>query len=172
MVTRRQRGYTLMEISVAMACFGIFLWIVVVVTAEMRGQEKRMPINFMTHPQVGGVIARLRRDIFDTSSYPLSYPPYEQSNQVLILYTTRQSGFGETVVYDFRKSHEVHRYIFSAGAQTSHWVAHAVPQFTVDALDPDQMNLNDSDQYAVHISAYDEKGQLAIDQFIFPRPHG
>jgi hypothetical protein len=161
-----QLGYSLLEISVALACFGIFLWIVVVVTAEMRGQEKRYPVNFMSHPEVGGVVARLRRDIFDTKSYPADYAPFTQTSQTLILYTIQPSGFGETVVYDFRQKGEVHRYAYSAGAQTSHWIARGVPQFAVDALD-----LEDTNETAVHVTAADASGQLAIDQYIFPRPH-
>jgi len=62
---KRQRGFTLMELVVTMAIFGVFLMIVGTLTLEMRGQEKRYPVNFMQHPQVVAVLSRMRRDVLD-----------------------------------------------------------------------------------------------------------
>src|SRR5437879_97126 len=75
MVRRRraERGYSLMEITVVLAVFGIFLYIVVSLTAEMRRQEKRYPVNFLTNPEVNSVLTRMRRDVYDTKLY---YPEY------------------------------------------------------------------------------------------------
>ena len=63
----RTRGYTLMEVVVAMALFGVFLFIIVTLTAEMRRNEKKWPVNFFAHPEVGSVLARMRRDIYDST---------------------------------------------------------------------------------------------------------
>src|SRR5579864_7177692 len=60
-----RQGYSLLEVVVAIAVFGAFLIIITIVTAEMRGNEKRYPINFMAHPEVSSVMARMRKDIFD-----------------------------------------------------------------------------------------------------------
>ena len=75
---RRARGYTLLELVIAMAIFGIFLMILTVLTAEMRNYEKKLPINFMKHPQVSAVVSRLRKDVLDAdlaTPYPPEWPP-------------------------------------------------------------------------------------------------
>ena len=62
---RRERGFTLLEVIVAMSIFGVFLYIVFSLTSDMRGWEKRLPVNFMRNPQVMSVVARMRRDVMD-----------------------------------------------------------------------------------------------------------
>lgn len=161
----RERGYTLMEIVVTLAVFGIFLTIIVTLTLEMRRNEQKYPINYMAHPQVGGVIARLRKDIFDTMYYPAAFQGYSQSNKTLLLYTLRQTGFAETVVYDFRTHDEVRRKAFNATQQVSDWVAHGVPDFEISAF------TLSTGQDAVRITARDDHQKLAIDQIILPRTH-
>src|SRR5436309_7817822 len=113
----RERGYTLMEVVVTLAVVGIFLWIVVVLTTEMRANEKRYPINYMAHPEVSSVMARMRKDIFDTKYYPAEWQGVEQTPKTLILYTLTQGGAGETVVWDFRTRGEVHRKAFNSQQQ-------------------------------------------------------
>src|SRR5207244_10837512 len=62
-VRRRARGYSLIEISVTLALFGIFLFIIVTLTAEMRRNEKRWPINWLAHPDISAVVSCLRREL-------------------------------------------------------------------------------------------------------------
>jgi prepilin-type N-terminal cleavage/methylation domain-containing protein len=164
-VVTRSRGYTLLEVVVTLAVFGIFLFIIVVLTADMRANEKRYPINYMAHPEVGSVMARLRKDIFDTKYYPATFQAYQQTPKTLILYTLQQTGFGETVIYDFRTAGEVHRKAFNASQQTADWVAHGVPDFTIGSFSLQ------SGQDAVRITAFDEQNRLAIDEIFVPRPH-
>ena len=162
-----ERGFTLMEVLISFTVFGIFLYIMALLTAEMRGYEKRLPIDFLWHPQAGAVIARLRKDVMDATNpyYVASYQSYAQSEQTLILYSLQESGFAETVVWDFSKPGEAHRLAFSAGAMTSDWVARGVPQFTVtDYPIPDHPD-------SVRLHATDSRGTLAIDQLLQPRPH-
>src|SRR5204862_3491511 len=66
---RRERGYSLMEITIVLAVFGVFLYIVVSLTGEMRRQEKKYPVDFLANPEVNAVLSRLRRDVYDTKSY-------------------------------------------------------------------------------------------------------
>ena len=163
-MVNRQRGYTLMEVVVTLAVFGIFMWIVVVLTADMRANEKRYPVNFMAHPEVGAVMARLRKDIFDTKYYPATFQDFQQTRRTLILYTLQQTGFGETVIWDLRTHGEVHRKAFNASQQTADWVARGVPDFQIGSFSA-------SGRDAVRITATDEQGHLAIDEIFIPRPH-
>jgi len=164
-VVKRERGYTMMEIVVTLAVFGIFLWIVVILTSEMRANEKRYPINYMAHPEVSAVMARIRKDIFDTKYYPGEWQGYQQTPKTLILYTLRQTGFAETVVYDLRTPGEVHRKAFNATEQTTEWVARGVPTFQIGDFKLD------TGQDAVRITAVDDQNRLAIDEIFVPRPH-
>jgi prepilin-type N-terminal cleavage/methylation domain-containing protein len=164
-VVKRPRGFTLMEVVVTLAVFGMFLVIIVILTAEMRRNEMRYPINYMAHPEVEAVMSRLRKDILDAKYYPMTYQDYQQTNKTLLLYTLKQTGFGETVVYDFRTKGEVHRKGFNATQQSSDWVARGVPDFEIGSY-----SLN-TGQDAVRITAKDAQNQLAIDQIFLPRPH-
>jgi prepilin-type N-terminal cleavage/methylation domain-containing protein len=165
-VSRRQaRGFTLMEVVVTTAVFGVFLFILVTLTAEMRRNEKKWPINFFAHPEVGSVLARMRRDIVDSTSLPDNFETYNRSPMTLIVYTINQDGTAETVVWDFSKPEEVHRKAFKATLLSSEWMARDVPIFTC-AQEP-----MPSGQEAVRIRAIDKEGKLAIDQIFVPRPH-
>ena len=163
---RRARGFTLMEVVITTALFGVILFILVTLTGEMRRNEKKWPINFFSHPEVGGVLARMRRDIDDSTSLPDNFQTYNQSPTTLIVYTINQDGTAETVVWDFNKPGEVHRKAFKATLLSSEWIAREVPIFlcTLEPLSP-------GDEQAVHIQAIDDKGKLAIDQIFVPRPH-
>jgi prepilin-type N-terminal cleavage/methylation domain-containing protein len=164
-VVKRPRGYTLMEIVVTLAVFGIFLFIVVRLTAEMRLNEKKYPVNYMSHPEVGAVMARLRKDILDTKYYPSAFQGYQQTPRTLLLYTLRQTGFGETVVYDFRKSGEARRKAYNATQLTTDWVARGVPDFQISSF------TLSTGQDAVRITARDDQNRVAIDEIFVPRPH-
>lgn len=169
MVTRhRERGYSLMEMVVAMALFSVFLFIIVTLTAEMRRNEKKWPVNFFTHPEVGSVLARIRRDVYDSTSLLQTYDIYTASATMLILYTIsadRQSA--ETVVWDFSKVGEVHRKAFRATLLSSEWMAREVPAFTWK-----QELMPPNSEVDVHIQATDKEGKLAIDEIFVQRPHG
>ena len=163
---RRAAGYTLLEVVIAMAIFGMFLIVLAQVTAEMRHIERRLPLNMHKHPQVVAVLARMRRDVMDSTEYRSSYDAYTSSNKVLIIETLVNGGV-QTVIWDFQTPGEVHRVSYNAGVPVT-WVARGLP-LGFSALDIDAIKVNSGSPWAAHITARDAKGRLAIDTILQPR---
>lgn len=163
------RGFTLMEVVVATALFGVFLFIIVTLTSEMRRNEKKWPVDFFSNPEVGSVLARIRRDVYDSTSMPGSFDVYTASPTTLILYTISvDRSSAETVVWDFSKPGETHRKAYRANQLSSEWTARSVPIFVCPScLIGESVN----GEPAVHIQAMDKEGKLAIDEIFVPRPH-
>ena len=178
---RLQHGFTLMEAVMTLAIFGIFIFIFVTLTAEMRGYDKRYPVNFMKHPQVTAVLSRMRRDVWDatlyksldesgemvdTPMYPEDVDDYSQSDKTLIVYSIQASGFAQTVVWDFSVPGEARRLSYNVGVVVSDWRARGLPgTFTIGTYEiPNR-------PYAVRMKAFDGAGTLAIDQIFQPRSH-
>lgn len=164
MVTRWQRGVSLVELVVTLVVFGIFLVIIGILTSEMNRAAKKFPFNYMQHPDVSAVLGRVRRDVCDTVYYPSEFQGWEQTPRTLVLDTVDSNGQAHTIVYDFRTANEAHRRTFTATREIEHWVAHGVPAFRVDS--PDVYG-----EAAVHLTAVDDRGNVAIDQIFVPRPH-
>lgn len=163
-----QRGYTLLEIAVVVALFGVFLYIIVRVTADMRLQEKKYAVDFLSNPETDSVLARMRRDIADTTAYYNEYAGVAASPTVLWVDTITLEGTSEVVMYDFRTPGEAHRRVYnSAQMQVSEWVAYAVPAFTCIAYG------GPHDSNGIEVQAFDNssKGTMVIDEIIIPRPH-
>ena len=165
MVRRRQRGFTLIEMVVTLAIFGLFIATIGILTYEMYFVQKKWPINYMSHPEVGGVVARVRRDVLDSLYYPAEFEGYTQTKRTLIVYVVGQDGFAKTIVYDFRGGSDVKRLEYKSKQLESTWVAHAMPTFKVDGY------TLDTGQDAVRLTATDPGGKLAIDQIFVPRAH-
>jgi len=178
-------GYTLLEVVVAMAVFGLFLAILGVLTVEMRSQEKRLPVNFLRHPQVIVVISKLRRDVqdaFGPNPYPASFAEYTQTPQTLIVQSVQPSGGVQTIVWDFRTTGVVQRHAWNVGVPTN-WTSRGLPAaFQVDAVEipataaklsasPQQSSAASRRPWGVRITARDGKGRVAIDQILQPRAH-
>lgn len=166
MVKKRENGFTLLEVVVSLALFGVFLFIIAQMTKEMNGYEKRLPVNFMAHPQVATVLSRLRRDVLDSTNYEPSYDLYVNSTTTLILEAVQPSGFTEHIVWDFSTAGQVTRRAFSVGNVTAEWTARGLPQFRIVDFEIEQH------PDSVRIQAVDQKGFLAIDQIFSPRRHG
>ena len=157
-----------MEAVVAMSLFSVLLFILVTLTAEMRRNEKKWPVNFFTHPETGSVLARIRHDVYDSTTLLSSYEKYDTSATTLIVYTASVDRSFETVVWDFSTPGEVHRKAYRATQLSSEWVARGVPKFTCPSCDvPESVN----GEPAVRIQATDKEGKLAIDEIFVPRPH-
>jgi prepilin-type N-terminal cleavage/methylation domain-containing protein len=170
MVMRNEnRGFTLMEVVVATALFGVFLFIIVTLTSEMRRNEKKWPVDFFSNPEVGSVLARIRHDVYDSTSLLPSYDTYNSSPTTLIVYTFSVDGSSaETVVWDFSKPGEVHRRAYRATTLSSEWVARGVPIFICSSCLAGE---SVEGEPAVRIQAIDKEGKLAIDEVFVPRPH-
>jgi prepilin-type N-terminal cleavage/methylation domain-containing protein len=168
----RQRGYSMLEMVVTIAIFGVFLMIVTTVSLEMRTNEKRHAVDFMQNPQVISVLSRLRRDVFDAWSrdpYPSSAGggKYSQSPKTLIVRTFVAGGGRQDVVWDFSTPGEVHRVSFNVGVRTE-WVARGLPPDFVATVDSIEVP---GRPFGVRITAVDKKGSLALDQYLLPRAH-
>lgn len=165
---RRQRGFTLLELVVTLAVFGIFLMIIGTITVEMRGQDKRNPVDFQQHPQIIAVLSRMRKDVLDAfgaDPYPASFQSFTQSDDVLIVYSVQSSGYTQTIVWDFTQPGTARRMAFSVGGKVSDWTASGVPEFELDAYEiPNR-------PWGVRVRAKNTKGQLVIDQIFQPRAH-
>jgi hypothetical protein len=150
---------------VTVAIFGVFVIIIGTLTYNMYYVQQKWPINYMTHPEVGGVVARVRRDVLDSLHYPGEFEGFVQTNRTLILYVVGQDGYAKTVIYDFRKSNEVRRLEYKSKELESTWIGRAMPAFEIGG------HTLDSGEIAVHLTARDTGGKLAIDQIFVPRPH-
>jgi len=167
--SQKSRGFTLLETIFTLAIFGVFIIILVTMSAEMRGYDQRYPVNYMRHPQVTAVMSRMRKDVLDAFGahpYPPHHAAYTQTPKTLIVYSIQSTGFAQTVVWDFRTPGVVNRKAYSVGNVVSDWVARGVPaDFTIGIFEiPDRPE-------AVRIKAVDDRGKLAIDQIFQPRAH-
>jgi prepilin-type N-terminal cleavage/methylation domain-containing protein len=178
MVKRRERGFTLLEVIVAMSIFGVFLYIVFSLTSDMRGWEKRLPVNFMRHPQVIAVIGRMRRDVLDLhmptsnkiylDTFTVNGKEYTNGPKTLIIQTELPSGL-QTIIWDLSEPTVARRISVNVG-NASEWFARGLPEeFSSDA-EFDAIKLPGR-PYAVRLIAKDADDNIAIDQILQPRTY-
>ena len=171
---RNQRGHTLLEVVVSLTIFGTFLAIAFGLTAEMRRWEKRLPVNFMRHPQIMSVIARIRRDVLDVQILPghpiyvKEHDGYVNGSKTLIIQTGLDTGL-QTVVWDFSEPGVVRRISYNVGVKTE-WVARGVPPEFSAGTDFEAVEFPGR-PYGVRLMAKDTNGRLAIDQILQPRSY-
>ena len=158
-----------------MALFGVFLVIFFMLTAEMRQWEKRLPVNFMRHPQIMSVIARMRRDVLDAHAangnnpYRHSHDGYKMSPKTLILESLLPTGGVQIIVWDFSTAGLAKRVAYNVGVKT-HWVARDLPSEFTDNVDIDAIQLPGR-PWGVRFIARDRNGKVSIDQILQPRSH-
>ncbi|MDP9190719.1 MAG: hypothetical protein M3P06_03345 [Acidobacteriota bacterium] len=159
-----------------MTIFAIFLAIAFTLTAEMRKWEKRLPVNFMRHPQIISVIARMRRDVLDAQLPPApkdtiyldDHDGFVNGEKILILQTQLPEGL-QIVVWDLSQVGVVRRISYNVGAKSA-WVARGIPpEFSV-GVKLDSVKFDDR-LYAVRLIAKDSNGRTAIDQILQPRAY-
>lgn len=171
---RRSRGFSLLEVVVAMAIFSIFLVIAFSLTSDMRKWEKNLPVNFMRNPQIMSVIARMRRDVLDIQingeapTYLNDHDGYKMGEKTLILQTILKDGL-HVIVWDFSEPGVARRIAYDVGNK-SQWTARGLPPEFSAGVEVDAVKFQDR-AYAVRLKAKDSNGQLAIDQILQPRAH-
>jgi prepilin-type N-terminal cleavage/methylation domain-containing protein len=171
---RRERGFTLLEVAVSLAIFAVFLTIVFTLTDEMRGWEKRLPINFMKNPQVMSVLARMRRDVLDVhvppngKIYLVEYKEHKNGPKTLIIETLLPTGL-QTIVWDFTEPGVVKRIAYNVGVPSA-WVARGLPPEFTSGVDIDAVEFPGR-VFGVRLIAKDSNGKIAIDQILQPRAH-
>ena len=176
-MTGRQRGFTLLEVIVAMSIFGVFLYIVFSLTSDMRGWEKRLPVNFMRNPQVMSVIARMRRDVLDLHPaatgkiYVDEFQGYTNGPKTLIVQTqfTDKGGL-KTIVWDLSEPTVAKRIVWNVGNVESEWAARGLPEEFSNNAKFDAVKFAGR-HYAVRFIARDADGKIAIDQILQPRAY-
>ncbi|MEA2464688.1 MAG: hypothetical protein QOJ98_2435 [Acidobacteriota bacterium] len=171
----KQRGYTLLEVTVMMSVFGALLAIFFVLTAEMRRWEKRLPVNYMRHPQVAAMMMRMRRDVLDasvagTGPYKNTFGTFELGPKVLILDTVLPNGTIQTVVWDLSEPSVVRRHAYTGQMKTDTWTARGMPPDFMSTTEIAAVEFDDR-PYGVRITASDKDGKIAIDQILQPRAH-
>lgn len=170
MVKRRSAGYTLMEVAVAMAIFGIFIFITLSLTREMYTYERKLRIDYYRHPQIIAVMARMRRDVLDafgSDPYLTEYDGYKNSPKTLILETLNESGGTQKVVWDFSQPTVIVRRAYGLGG-VREWKARGVPPEFAAGVSIDATE-NPKGAYGVRLVALDKYGRTAIDQVFLPR---
>lgn len=165
-MVNRQRGFTMLELVVSITVFGVFLMILMMLTAEMRAYEKKLPVNFMKHPQTSAMLSRIRKDVLDGWGQEpfINYGGYTQSSQTLVMQSMQENGGRQTIVWDFRTPKVAKRIAFNVGVATT-WTANGVPAMSVDAIE------NEDGTYAVRLIGVDDKGRTSIDQVLQVRGH-
>jgi len=167
-VRSRRSGYTLLEMVVAMAIFGIVTFILLSLTKELAFWERRLKLDFLRHPQIIAVISRMRRDVADghtENPYGATAPGYGNTPKTLVLWTLNAAGGQETIVWDFTTPGVVERRDYSA-VDVKVWRARGVPpDFSIESA----TNPNPYGIVGVRIKAVDSRGRVAIDQTFFPR---
>ncbi len=160
---RRQRGYSAIEVVVALAIFALLIVILVGLERELIRFDRQMRVNFFTHPQPMSVVARVRRDVLDSRGYPATFLTYKQTPSLLILDISRADGKNRTAIYDFSIPNMARRTEYVDADLASQWTAQAVPPFLIDSFELP------NGKTAVRLMARDDKGRLAIDEIFAPR---
>lgn len=159
----RERGFSLVEITIAVAIFGILIVVLVSLEMQFVRFDRSTRLEFFTHPEPMAVAARLRKDILDSSGYPATFSTWSQSPSTLILSEPREGAAADVVVYDFTEDGLAVRRQYRGGSEIDSWTARNVPKFRIDNFDlPDGRT-------AVRLYGYDRNGSVSIDQIITPR---
>jgi prepilin-type N-terminal cleavage/methylation domain-containing protein len=168
LVRSRRSGYTLLEMVIAMAIFGVVTFILLSLTRELAFWERRLKLDFLRHPQIIAVISRMRRDVADGyGPNPYDVPGFENTDKTLVLTMLHESGGTQVVEWDFSTPGVVERRAHNVGTVTK-WRARGVPpDFTADITSA--TNPNPYGIVGVRIKAVDSRGRVAIDQTFFPR---
>lgn len=161
----RSAGYTLVEMLVAVALFGIFLTVLVGLQGEFLRHDRSVRVALFSHPAPFAVLARLRRDILDSRDYPNAEGTWKQTPQTLLLEVESDEGKRRVVVWDFRDGSVARRLEFENGQPVAAWKARAVPLYDIAIWNAP------GGRVGVRVSAKDKEGNAVVDQLVMPRAH-
>lgn len=154
----RQRGFSILELAVTTAIFGIFLLILMSLELQLRKFDRTAQVALMTHPESVAVLSRLRRDSLDAIAYPSSFDGQVQTPKTLILSLDTM----RTVVWKFYDDRATRSEYMGPQLATS-WTANGVPNFRISGYEmPDGTT-------AVRVQGRDRKERLTIDAILQPR---
>jgi hypothetical protein len=152
----------MVEVLAAMAIFSIFLLVLVGLQREFILFDREMRVQMFSHPAPLSVLARLQRDILDSTSYPTEFREWSQSPETLLLKLPGDEG-STVVVWDFSDPSVVRRLEFGKDAANDEWVARAVPRYEIGSYEMPGGHV------AVRVRSYDDEGRLSVDRVIRPR---
>lgn len=151
---------TAVEVIVALAIFSVMLLILTSLQMQFLRFEKRTDLEFFEHPQRLAVLERLRADVQDSLSYPVSHGEWVQNQSTLIV----QGAQDHVVVWRF-EAETAERSAWKGNTPVRTWRAHGVPRFEIAAVD------EPSERVGVRLRAFDDDERLIFDQIVFPRAH-
>lgn len=161
----RQRGMTLIEVAIGLVIFGGFLLILVSLQAEMVRFDQSVQLKMHDHPELQSLLSKVRRDVLESVSYPLTFDGFSQSADTLIVSNVEVDGTVNTIVYDFSQDRVATRHLYRAATLAESWSARRVPQIRVGSFDMPEGVV------AVRIKAISEEGVTIIDRVFQPRIH-
>lgn len=155
---RRVPGFSLVELSVAVAIFGFFLLILAGLDGQLRRLDRSSRMELMTHPENIGVLTRLRRDALDSRGYPAGFAGELQTPHSLILALDPPA----TAVWKF-DGQVATRTEYSGSELRMRWRANGVPRYKVSGYEMPDGSI------AVRLVGRDGKDRLIVDEIFLPR---
>lgn len=157
----RERGFSMLELVVAMAIFAVFLVALLELQREAISFDRTIRIDWTPNAYPTSVASRLRRDVQEASSYPAEFLHFRQSPQTLILRRSAETP-PRTVIYEFDPASSRRReYVGEDPA--AFWEARETPRFIVDAAE----GLNG--EIGVSLRGFDATNRLVVEGDFFPR---
>lgn len=163
-IRRHSRGFSMLELVVSVALFGVFLLILTGLATQMATLERTFRLELLTHPQTMAVLSRVQRDVQSSVAYPASHGAFAQNPRTLLLTLPGDAKGTVTVVYDFSTDHQVRRLAFQGETSLPAWIARGTARYEVGSFEmPDE-------RVAVRLRGRDRKGRMAVDQIYQPHP--
>lgn len=149
---------TAVEVVIALAIFGVLLLILTSLQMEFLRFDRDTNLRMFDHPQQLAVLERLRRDVQDSISYPLTWQEWVQSNSTLILRISEN----DVVVWSFEEG-LAERRSWSGQTPGESWRGLGVPRFEVAASEAVPQRTG------VRLQGFDQNEGLVFEQIVFPR---